>query len=278
MKRFTDTAKWRDSWFMDLPSKWKLAWIWIVDNCDHAGIVDANPRLMSFMVGEPIDGDEFIRAMGGRVIKPKQGKWFVPSFVKFQYGGELNPQNSAHRGVMKLLDGISVSYSSSKSGSPYVAPAKGLDSPCQGAQDKDKDKDKEERVQGEVKKRGFTPPTLDEVHVKADEIGLPCMEAERFFNYYSANGWKVGKNPMKSWGHAIAGWKLRWSDNGSPAASAREKPAWVQIKELTARIANHPANWDHPAHKEENRTVEALAELKALKDQLSSLQSGLPNE
>ena len=24
-------------------------------------------------------------------------------------------------------------------------------------------------------------------------------EAEKFFNYYESNGWRVGKNPMKNW-------------------------------------------------------------------------------
>lgn len=32
------------------------------------------------------------------------------------------------------------------------------------------------------------------------------IEAEKFFNYYESNGWKVGKNPMKSWTHAANNW------------------------------------------------------------------------
>lgn len=31
-------------------------------------------------------------------------------------------------------------------------------------------------------------------------------EAEKFVNYYESNGWKVGKNPMKSWTHAVNNW------------------------------------------------------------------------
>ena len=31
-------------------------------------------------------------------------------------------------------------------------------------------------------------------------------EADRFFNYYESNGWKVGKNPMKSWKSAVNNW------------------------------------------------------------------------
>ena len=31
-------------------------------------------------------------------------------------------------------------------------------------------------------------------------------EAEKFFNYYESNGWKVGKNPMKNWRAAANNW------------------------------------------------------------------------
>jgi hypothetical protein len=32
------------------------------------------------------------------------------------------------------------------------------------------------------------------------------VEAEKFVNYYTSNGWRVGKNPMKSWTHAVNNW------------------------------------------------------------------------
>ena len=31
-------------------------------------------------------------------------------------------------------------------------------------------------------------------------------EAQKFFNYYESNGWKVGKNPMKNWKAAANNW------------------------------------------------------------------------
>jgi len=34
------------------------------------------------------------------------------------------------------------------------------------------------------------------------------IEAEKFVNYYESNGWKVGKNPMKSWTHAANTWLI----------------------------------------------------------------------
>jgi hypothetical protein len=38
---------------------------------------------------------------------------------------------------------------------------------------------------------------------------LPEVEAKKFLGYYGSNDWKVGKNKMKSWKHAVAGWAAR---------------------------------------------------------------------
>jgi hypothetical protein len=70
-------------------------------------------------------------------------------------------------------------------------------------------KDVKDRV-----KDKFTKPTLEEVKLMAVKVGLPASEAEKFFNYYESNGWKVGKNRMQSYSHAMGGWKLRWEAAG----------------------------------------------------------------
>lgn len=53
----------------------------------------------------------------------------------------------------------------------------------------------------------FKVPSMDEIKLQASKIGLSDIEADKFFNYYESNGWKVGRNPMKSWVHAMTNWK-----------------------------------------------------------------------
>lgn len=53
-------------------------------------------------------------------------------------------------------------------------------------------------------------PTLEEVELAASKIGLPEIEANKFFHYYESNGWRVGRVKMVSFQHALSGWKLRW--------------------------------------------------------------------
>ena len=61
---------------------------------------------------------------------------------------------------------------------------------------------------------GGMPPQLADVKHYAGRLGLPESEADKFFNYYTSNGWKVGKNAMKSWPHAVANWRKGWIDRG----------------------------------------------------------------
>jgi hypothetical protein len=74
----------------------------------------------------------------------------------------------------------------------------------------DKDIDKEYiEGKGKPKRKRFEPPTLDMLNEYAQEKGYVGFSAERFFNYYESNGWKVGKNPMKSWKAAVSNWAAR---------------------------------------------------------------------
>jgi hypothetical protein len=49
-------------------------------------------------------------------------------------------------------------------------------------------------------------PTLNEVRQYCAERNRG-VDAEKFFNYYESNGWKVGKNAMKNWKAAVHTWE-----------------------------------------------------------------------
>ena len=59
-----------------------------------------------------------------------------------------------------------------------------------------------------------------------DEVKAYCKERknnidpERFIDYYTAKGWKIGKHPMKDWKAAIRTWEKN-NFNNTPA---QEKP------------------------------------------------------
>ena len=49
------------------------------------------------------------------------------------------------------------------------------------------------------------PPTLEEVMTFSQETGLDA-DAHLFFDYYEANGWYIGKQPIRNWKAALRAW------------------------------------------------------------------------
>jgi len=98
----------------------------------------------------------------------------------------------------------------------------------------DKDKDKNEKglmvLPAEVPNKKFLKPSLQEislyVQLKEPQASkeLVYQFAEKFWNFYESNGWKVGKNPMKSWQSAIRTWNetLQKTINPFKESSAKE--------------------------------------------------------
>lgn len=54
----------------------------------------------------------------------------------------------------------------------------------------------------------FTPPTVEEVYAYCCER-KNNVSAQRFVDYYSSNGWMVGKNKMKDWKAAVRTWEQK---------------------------------------------------------------------
>jgi hypothetical protein len=73
-----------------------------------------------------------------------------------------------------------------------------------------------EKVSKETKKK-FSPPTIEEVDALCKERGYTATNPSAFVAYYESNGWRVGKNPMKSWESALAGWEVREKERGKAA-------------------------------------------------------------
>lgn len=76
-----------------------------------------------------------------------------------------------------------------------------------------KERSAEEEKKSESKKKKeqpsrFVPPTLDEV-TEYCVAGGKSINPEQFVSYYTSNGWRVGKSPMKNWKAAVRTWELR---------------------------------------------------------------------
>lgn len=101
-KRFTDTTKWRRPWFRNLNSKAKLSWIYICDECDHAGIFIADFDLMSFQLGFDVTRNDLLSWFGEKINFFDHDKIFIPSFFKYQYG-KAKPGFKAKQSAVEIL-------------------------------------------------------------------------------------------------------------------------------------------------------------------------------
>lgn len=61
----------------------------------------------------------------------------------------------------------------------------------------------------------FSSPSIEEVKLNGAKIGLPESECIKFRAYYESNGWRVGRNPMKSWAASMINWRGNWQERNN---------------------------------------------------------------
>lgn len=117
-KRFTDTEKYKDPWFRRLKPALKTLFLFMCDDCNHAGIWKENFDSFELYYGFKLTHDDMI-GFGDKVLQLDNDTYLIRNFIKFQYG-ELNPDNKAHLGVIRAL-----SYAGFDP-EIYIAPSKRL--------------------------------------------------------------------------------------------------------------------------------------------------------
>jgi hypothetical protein len=132
-KRFIDTNIWKKSFIRSLKAPYKLLWMYIVTDCDHAGIWECDFECAKMKIGEKVTKEEALRVFAGKIAEIDGGeKWFIPSFIDFQYG-VLSPTNRAHNNVIPILEKYDLIDDKL-----LVKP---LPSPLQGGKEKEKEQE-----------------------------------------------------------------------------------------------------------------------------------------
>ena len=98
------------------------------------------------------------------------------------------------------------------------------------AEPQPEEKSAQEIQQEKPKRKNFVKPTVEEIAAFCKEKKY-TVNAQQFFNYYESNGWKIGRNAMKSWQAAVQNWNARdkannkatgtmWANNSTDADTA----------------------------------------------------------
>ena len=99
-------------------------------------------------------------------------------------------------------------------------------------QDQSQNHDKKNKSGG-----SFARPTLAEVRTYCSERGN-LVDPQQWLDHYTANGWKVGRVPMKDWRAAVR----KWEKNGVGAANHRERPTDSQFMGRQENLEPCPLN------------------------------------
>lgn len=157
-KRFGDTDIWKKQrWFRKLSPEYKLAFLYIKDQCNHAGIwnIECTDLVEDLGISEFNLADfvstcnkEFDKNTGKTIIKERlrvldKGYIWVIGFIQFQYEGKeglVNPYAAPVKTALLILNGLKLLPEAlAKS---FITLTEDLPEGYLTPKDKDKDKDK----------------------------------------------------------------------------------------------------------------------------------------
>jgi len=191
-KRFTATEKWDDPFFCELDQNHKLAWIYLLDKCDNAGIYDVNIKTLNFFTGFEFDKEELIKKLGKRVTILNEGsKWFIPKFIEFQYG-VLTEDCYPHRPVIEKLK----KYGLLENKGSFRVVTTLQEKDIYKDKEKDKDKDKENAKTVEKKMTDFE---LEVMEYKGEYSPEILREFWEYWSELNKSKTKMKKELQDTW-------------------------------------------------------------------------------
>ena len=189
--------------FLDMPTSAQALYFHLSMRADDDGFIN-NPKKIQRMVGGADDdlkllvAKRFIIPFDSGIVVIKH--WKIHNYIQNdRYRPTVYQEEKA---MLEVKDNKAYSLAET-SCTPCIQSVSNLD-----AQDRlvEYSLVEDSLVEGIGRAKRFTPPTLDDVR---DYCNERCnnVDAERFIDYYTSNGWKVGKNTMKDWKAAVRTWE-----------------------------------------------------------------------
>jgi hypothetical protein len=101
-KRFIDTNIFNDEWVCSLSKDAKLFFLYYITTCDHAGVLRLNKKLCEFQTGLK-SIETLTQELSNSLITLKDGLFFMPRFIKFQYPNFPQSNVKQQEGAIKIL-------------------------------------------------------------------------------------------------------------------------------------------------------------------------------
>ena len=232
-KRMYDTGIVQQMWYMELPPRAKALWWQLHAMMDNAGVFEINDRMLEVMFGDKVSRDEIFGYFGNRVqpVPDHPDKGVFVDYVAWSNARGLSAASPSQRSIIARLEELGLSVDklaamSRKRTAPRPTPLPPVD-------DDGEEEEKPKRRKPSAPR--FKPPTLEQVKAYCDEMNYHMVDPVRWFNYYSANGWMVGRNHMKDWKAAVRTWTRPKEGGGN--VGRKHNSAWRDA-DLTATDAS----------------------------------------
>lgn len=195
--------------FLDMPATTQLLYFHLGMRADDDGFVDKPRSVMRMIGGSKNDLDllfakQFLIPFESGVVVIKH--WKIHNYIrKDRYSETIHLEEKA--ALLTAENGIYTAglpdvNQRSTNGLPLVDPGK--DRLGKGRLGKGK----ESTADKPPTRHHFSPPTVEEVRAYCDEKKY-SIDPQHFVDYYTSNGWRVGKNPMKDWEAAVRSWSRK---------------------------------------------------------------------
>lgn len=234
--------------FLDMPASTQALYFHLSMRADDDGFINA-PRKIQRMVGASEDdlklliAKRFIIPFDSGIVVIKH--WKIHNYIqKDRYHPTVYQDEMA---LLELKENNAYSLADT-SGAVCIQAVSSVDSQVRLG--------KESQVQdsvGEDKDRAkrLTPPTLEEVEAYCHERGN-SVDAERFIDFYTSNGWMVGKNKMKDWRACVRTWEKTEKQQGRKDTGFQtSNPFFELLQEEKARSVHEQNSHINPFMREE---------------------------
>lgn len=209
-QRIVNTRFWQDGYVEKMKPEAKLLYLYLITNprVEICGAYEFSKRTAAYETGlneQTVDSlvTEWVQ---DEKVMLEDGWILIINFLKHQ---TLNP--SVLKGVARSMQDLPLSLQKKIQALYSLPPASPqLGTPKPKLKLKPKPKLKPIGSMKEDKKN-FTRPTLQEVQEYCIERNNQ-IDPQRFLDYYSANGWMVGRNKMKDWKAAVRTWESKQND------------------------------------------------------------------
>ena len=218
--------------FLDMPLSAQALYFHLSMRADDDGFV-SNPKKIQRMLGASDDDcklliiKQFVLTFESGVIVIKH--WRMHNYI----------QKDRYRGTIYTEEKSQLSLDENNAYTDCIHDVSSLDTDCihdvssldtQVSIGKSKDSIELIESTGVKPQKRFTPPTLEQVQGYCRERNNG-VDAERFIDYYTANGWKIGKNQMRDWKAAIRTWERGETKKQTPQ-QANKQPASFDVSDF----------------------------------------------